>query len=52
MEQKKEVQLVQRMGSTDLVHTVIDQLNSLALRMEYQNKSFNELIGMVKNKAK
>ena len=47
MEQKKEVQLVQRMGSTDLVHTVIDQLNSLALRMEYQNKSFNELIGMV-----
>jgi len=52
MEQKKEIQLVQRMGSTDLVHTVIDQLNSLALRMEYQNKSFNELIGMVKNKAK
>ena len=52
MEQKKEVQLVQRMGSTNLLHTIIDQLNNLSLRIAYQDKSFNELIEMVNNKAK
>lgn len=52
MEQKKEVQLVQRMGSTNLLNTIIDQLNNLSLRIAYQDKSFNELIEMVNNKAK
>ncbi len=52
MEQKKEVQLVQRMGSTNLLNTIIDQLNKLSLRIAYQDKSFNELIEMVNNKAK
>jgi murein DD-endopeptidase MepM/ murein hydrolase activator NlpD len=52
MEQKKEMQLVQRMGSTNLVNTIIDQLNNLSLRIAYQDKSFNELIEMVNNKAK
>jgi len=52
MEQKKEVQLVQRMGSTNLLNTIIDQLNNLSLRIAYQEKSFNELIEMVNNKAK
>ena len=51
MEQKKEVQLVQRMGSTNLLNTIIDQLNNLSLRIAYQEKSFNELIEMVNNKA-
>jgi murein DD-endopeptidase MepM/ murein hydrolase activator NlpD len=52
MEQKKEVQLVQRMGSTNLLNTIIDQLNKLSLRLAYQDKSFNDLIEMVNNKAK
>jgi murein DD-endopeptidase MepM/ murein hydrolase activator NlpD len=52
MEQKKEVQLVQRMGSTNLLNTIIDQLNNLSLRIAFQQKSFNELIEMVNNKAK
>jgi murein DD-endopeptidase MepM/ murein hydrolase activator NlpD len=52
MEQKKEVQLVQRMGSSELVHAIVDQLNSLSLRMAYQNKSFSDLIDMVNNKTK
>jgi murein DD-endopeptidase MepM/ murein hydrolase activator NlpD len=52
MEQKKEVQLVQRLGSTELVNAIIDQLNNLTLRMAYQNKSFNDLIDMVNNKTK
>ncbi len=52
MEQKKEVQLVQRMGSTNLLNMIIDQLNNLSLRIAYQDKSFNELIEMVNNKAK
>jgi len=52
MEQKKEVQLVQRMGSSDIVNTLIQQLNNLSLRMAYQNKSFTDLIAMVNDKAK
>jgi murein DD-endopeptidase MepM/ murein hydrolase activator NlpD len=52
MEQKKEVQLVQRLGTSELVNAIIDQLNSLTLRMAYQNKSFNDLIDMVNNKTK
>jgi len=52
MEQKKEVQLVQRMGSSDIVNTLILQLNNLSLRIAYQNKSFTDLITMVNNKAK
>jgi murein DD-endopeptidase MepM/ murein hydrolase activator NlpD len=52
MEQKKEVQLVQRMGSTNLLNTIIDQLNNLSLRIAYQEKSFTDLIEMVNNKAK
>ena len=52
MEQKKEVQLVQRMGSSELVHAIVDQLNNMSLRMAYQNKSFNDLIDMVNNKTK
>lgn len=52
MEQKKEVQLVQRLGSSELVNAIIDQLNNLTLRMAYQNKSFNDLIDMVNNKTK
>ena len=52
MEQKKEVQLVQRMGSSELVNAIVDQLNNMSLRMAYQNKSFNDLIDMVNNKTK
>ncbi|MDP3393381.1 M23 family metallopeptidase [Sediminibacterium sp.] len=52
MEKKKEVQLVQSMGETELVNSMAAQLNNLSLRMAYQGKSFNAIDNMVKNKAK
>ncbi|MFZ6024161.1 MAG: M23 family metallopeptidase [Bacteroidota bacterium] len=50
MEKRKEVQLVQSMGSTELVINMTAQLNNLALRMAYQERSFDEITKMVKNK--
>ncbi len=52
MEKKKEVQLVQSMGETELVTSMTAQLNNLSLRMAYQFKSFNAIENMVKNKEK
>ncbi|WP_026764924.1 M23 family metallopeptidase [Sediminibacterium salmoneum] len=52
MEKKKEVQLVQSMGETELVTSMAAQLNNLSLRMAYQVKSFNAIENMVKNKEK
>lgn len=52
MEKKKEVQLVQSMGESELVTSMASQLNNLSLRMAYQLKSFNAIENMVKNKEK
>ncbi len=52
MEKKKEVQLVQSMGETELVTSMVAQLNNLSLRMAYQFKSFKAIENMVKNKEK
>jgi murein DD-endopeptidase MepM/ murein hydrolase activator NlpD len=52
MEKKKEVQLVQSMGETELVNSMAAQLNNLSLRVAYQGKSFDAIDNMVKNKAK
>lgn len=52
MEKKKEVQLVQSMGETELVSSMAAQLNNLSLRMAYQLKSFTAIENMVKNKEK
>lgn len=50
MEKRKEVQLVQSMGSTELIKNMTTQLNNLALRMAYQERSFDDITKMVKNK--
>ncbi|HNP20701.1 MAG TPA: M23 family metallopeptidase [Panacibacter sp.] len=52
MEKSKEIQLVQAMGETELVKDVTTQLNFLTLRTAYQEKSFNEIDGMIRNKEK
>jgi murein DD-endopeptidase MepM/ murein hydrolase activator NlpD len=52
MEKRKEIQLLQAMGSTELIKNMTSQLNDLALRMAYQQKSFDEITQMVKNKEK
>jgi murein DD-endopeptidase MepM/ murein hydrolase activator NlpD len=52
MELKNEVQLVQSMGESELVKSIGTQLNSLALLQAYQDKSFDEITNLVKNKEK
>ncbi len=52
IEAKNEVNLVKSMGESDLVKSIADQLNNIALRSAYQMKSFDEIAKMVKNKEK
>lgn len=52
MELKNEVKLVQSMGETELVKSIATQLNNLALVSAYQDKSFDEISGLIKNKEK
>ncbi|MEN9685767.1 MAG: hypothetical protein RLZZ28_1553 [Bacteroidota bacterium] len=52
MESKKEVQLVANMGESELVKSIADQLNNLSLRTAFQEKSFDEIANLVKNKEK
>lgn len=50
MEKNKEVQLVQSMGETELVKSLTGQLNTLAQQIGYQQKSYDAIDGMIKNK--
>lgn len=50
MEKRKEIQLIQAMGVNDLVLEMTQQLNNLSLLMAYQDKSFDAITKMVKNK--
>jgi murein DD-endopeptidase MepM/ murein hydrolase activator NlpD len=52
IESKKEVKLVQSMGESELVKSIADQLNRLSLLTAFQEKSFTEIDGLVKNKEK
>jgi murein DD-endopeptidase MepM/ murein hydrolase activator NlpD len=52
MEKLKEVQLVTSLGETDLIKSLGTQLNRLTLLAAYQQKSFNDVEAMVKNKEK
>jgi murein DD-endopeptidase MepM/ murein hydrolase activator NlpD len=52
MEKSKEVQLVNSLGETDLVKSITAQINHLILLTAYQQKSFNDIEKMVKNKEK
>ncbi|NCI48631.1 M23 family metallopeptidase [Sediminibacterium roseum] len=52
MELKNEVKLVQSMGESELVKSIGAQLNNLSLLTAYQEKSFDEITNMVKNKEK
>jgi murein DD-endopeptidase MepM/ murein hydrolase activator NlpD len=50
IETKREVKLVENMGETDLVKSITTQLNNLSLRVSFQQKSYKEIDGMIKNK--
>ena len=52
MEKVKEVQLVSGLGEDELLNSIGSQLNRLKLLMGYQQKSFNDIEAMVKNKQK
>jgi len=50
MAQQKEIQLVMSMNSSDLENSITNTINNLTLRIAYQDKSFNEITGFIKNK--
>jgi murein DD-endopeptidase MepM/ murein hydrolase activator NlpD len=52
MEKTKEVQMVQSMAEDELLKSITTQLNTLSLRTAYQEKSYDDLNEMVKNKEK
>lgn len=52
MEKSKEVQLVNSLGETDLIKSISSQINHLILLTAYQEKSFDDIEKMVKNKEK
>lgn len=52
IEKNKEVQYVQTLSESQLIKTITSQLNLLSARMAYQEKSYNDIDDMVKNKAK
>ena len=52
MENLKEIQLVTGLGETDLLNTLGTQLNRLSLLVAYQEKSFDDIEAMVKDKQK
>jgi murein DD-endopeptidase MepM/ murein hydrolase activator NlpD len=52
MAKSKEVRMVESMSSEGLVKNMTKQLNMLALRVAYQERSYNDIDNMVKNKEK
>jgi murein DD-endopeptidase MepM/ murein hydrolase activator NlpD len=50
MEQLKELQVVQQMNNNDLTNSIVRSLNNLSAREAYQQKSYNEIGGFIKNK--
>ncbi len=52
MERSKEIQLVSNMSEDQLQANLIQQLNRLKLRIAYQEKSYNDIGNMVRNKEK
>lgn len=52
VEVRKETQLLQSLSENDILSSVTNQLNSLSLRLGFQNKSYNTIENLVKNKEK
>ncbi len=51
MEKQKEIQLVLGMDQGDLSGSIATTLNNLSRRVAYQNKSYDEIAGFIKDKA-
>lgn len=50
MEKQKEIKLVMSMNSIELENSITGTINNLSLRMAYQEKSYNDITGFIKNK--
>lgn len=50
MEKLKEIQLVQAMDAGDLYADVVKTINNLNQRVAFQNKSYDDIEGFIKNK--
>ena len=51
MEKQNEIVLVQGMDQRDLFRSIASTINNLSKRMAFQDKSFSEIQGFVRNKA-
>lgn len=52
MEQENQNKLVARMDQSNLVQSIINTLNKITARAAYQEKSFTEIQGLIRNKEK
>lgn len=50
IEKSREIKLVQSMSEDELVKSITRQINQLSMLMAYQQRSYNDIEGMVKNK--
>ncbi len=50
MAQLKELQVVQQMNNNQLTNSIVNSLNNLSARAAYQQKSYAEIGGFIKNK--
>jgi murein DD-endopeptidase MepM/ murein hydrolase activator NlpD len=52
IEREKEIRLVSSLDENELAHSLSTTINSIVNRMRFQNKSYDEIEKMVKNKEK
>jgi murein DD-endopeptidase MepM/ murein hydrolase activator NlpD len=52
LEMEKEFKLVSSMAENELVYSIASTLNSIASRISFQEKSYSDIEGMIKNKEK
>jgi len=52
MEMENEIRLVSSMDENELAYSLAATLNSISNRMKFQEKSYSDIEGMIKNKAK
>lgn len=50
LEQQKEIQLVQTMNQFDLESSIVQTLTNISSRIASQEKSYNDIVGFIKNK--
>lgn len=52
MQMENEIRLVSSMDENELAYAIYTTLNNISARIQFQEKSFNEIQGMIRNKEK